>query len=267
MFAGLGKVLVRWGADRAGQMMLITTLIVVPIHFMLAGELRLVLDPSLWRLGGFAMQVAALFALSVGVAGMLLSRSDRWYLAVPLILMSVFNATMARKVAGPWEWQFAAFQAPALVFVGSVLGLRFPTRAPSAAANRWFGNLLLGLLGFALITSLIRTGAYALEIPTALYAVPVMWIALGCVHGAHVDLGVRARYPADRPDALGGNVLAGLGFAIALAHPPGMSALFSGNVLATADARSAPVRGFAACGAAACLPLPGLRGLLRRLFR
>ena len=46
MFAALGMVLIRWGAERAGQMMLVTTLIVVPIHFMLAGELRLVLEPS-----------------------------------------------------------------------------------------------------------------------------------------------------------------------------------------------------------------------------
>ena len=112
MFAGLGKVLVRWGAERAGQMMLVTTLIVVPIHFMLAGELRLVLEPSALRLGGFAIQVAALLGLSVAVAGMLVPRKDSWYLAVPLILMSVFNATMARHVAGPWEWQFAAFQRP-----------------------------------------------------------------------------------------------------------------------------------------------------------
>ena len=64
LFAALGKVLVRWGAERPGQMMLITTLIVVPIHFMLAGELRLVLEPSSLRLVGFAIQVAALLVLS-----------------------------------------------------------------------------------------------------------------------------------------------------------------------------------------------------------
>ena len=46
MFAALGVGLVRWGADRAGQMMLVATLIVVPIHFMLAGELKLLTEPS-----------------------------------------------------------------------------------------------------------------------------------------------------------------------------------------------------------------------------
>ena len=168
LFAALGKVLVRWGAERAGQMMLVTTLIVVPIHFMLAGELRLVLEPSALRLVGFSIQVAALLALSRAVGGMLVPGKDAWYLTVPLILMSVFNATMARRVAGPWEWQFAAFQVPALVFLGAVLGLKLRNWEPSAPANRWFGNLLLGLLGFALVTSLIRTGVYALEVPPAL---------------------------------------------------------------------------------------------------
>src|SRR5262249_24195186 len=36
LFAALGAGLIRWGAERAGQMMLVATLIVVPIHFMLA---------------------------------------------------------------------------------------------------------------------------------------------------------------------------------------------------------------------------------------
>ena len=234
MFAALGMVLVRWGAERAGQMMLVTTLIVVPIHFMLAGELRLVLEPSAWRLCGFAIQVMALLALSRTVGGMLVPGKDAWYLTVPLILMSVINATMARHVAGPWEWQFAAFQAPELVFLCAVLGLRLRNWEPSDLANRWFGNLLLGLLGFALVTSLVRTGVYALEIPPSLHAVPVMFIALGCVHGARW---ISAYEPDVRQVALmrlGGHILAGLAFALALAHPPETSALFSGNTLAVA---------------------------------
>ena len=180
-------------------MMLVTTLIVVPIHFMLAGELRLVLEPSALQIGRLCHSGLALLALSRIVGGMLVPANDAWYLTVPLILMSVFNATMARRVAGPWEWQFAAFQAPALVFLCAVLGLRFRNWEPSALANRWFGNLLLGLLGFALVTSLVRTGVYALEIPTALHAVPVMFIALGCVHGARW---ISAYEPDDRQVAL-----------------------------------------------------------------
>ena len=54
LLAALGTGLERWGAGRAGRMMLVTTLIVVPIHFMLAGELRLLFQPrrcawSSWR--------------------------------------------------------------------------------------------------------------------------------------------------------------------------------------------------------------------------
>ena len=67
-------------------MMLVTTLIVVPIHFMLAGELRLVLEPSALRLVGFAIQVVVLLALSRTVGGMLVPGKDAWYLTVPLIL-------------------------------------------------------------------------------------------------------------------------------------------------------------------------------------
>ena len=234
LFAALGTVLVRWGAERAGQMMLVTTLIVVPIHFMLAGELRLVLEPSAWRLGGFTIQIVALLALARTVGGMLVPGKDAWYLTVPLILMSVFNATMARHVAGPWEWQFAAFQAPALVFLCAVLGLRLRNWEPSDLANRWFGNLLLGLLGFALVTSLVRTGVYALEIPPSLHAVPLMFIALGCFHGARWISAYEADVRQVALMRLGGPLLAGIAFALALARPPEMSALFSGNLLAVA---------------------------------
>ena len=41
LFAAFGAGLIRWGADRAGRVMLVATLIVVPIHFMLVGEMKL----------------------------------------------------------------------------------------------------------------------------------------------------------------------------------------------------------------------------------
>ncbi len=49
LFAAFGAGLLRWGADRAGRMMLIATLIVVPIHFMLVGEMKLLHHPSTFR--------------------------------------------------------------------------------------------------------------------------------------------------------------------------------------------------------------------------
>ncbi len=60
LFAAFGVGLVRWGADRAGRMMLVATLIVVPIHFMLAGELKLLLEPSPSRLIVLAIDALAL---------------------------------------------------------------------------------------------------------------------------------------------------------------------------------------------------------------
>ena len=51
LFAAFGAGLLRWGADRAGRMMLVATLIVVPIHFMLVGEMKLLHQPSAFRRG------------------------------------------------------------------------------------------------------------------------------------------------------------------------------------------------------------------------
>jgi tetratricopeptide (TPR) repeat protein len=234
MFAALGMGLVRWGAQRAGQMMLVTTLIVVPIHFILAGELGLVLEPSPFRLAGFAIQIGALLALSRVVSGQLVSARDSWMLTVPLIVMSVFNATMARGVVGPWGWQFAAFQTPALVFLAAVWGLKTRHPDPAAETNRQFGILFLGVLGFALVTSVIRTGTYALELLPTLYGVPLIVTALALVHGARW---FAAYDPDPRQVALmrlGGYALAGLAFAAALARPLAPSPLLNGNTLAVA---------------------------------
>ncbi|MGC8639119.1 MAG: hypothetical protein ACP5XB_04490 [Isosphaeraceae bacterium] len=234
LFAALGMGLVRWGAERAGQMMLVATLIVVPIHFILAGELKLVLEPSPLRLAGFAVQVAALLTLSRLVSGKIVAARDAWMLTLPLIVMSVFNATMARGVAGPWAWQFAAFQTPAIVFLAAVWGLRTRTAEQSAEANRRFGDLFLGVLCFALVASVIRTGAYALELLPTLYAVPVILTAVACVHGARW---LSAYDPGPRQVALmrlGGYALAALAFALALARPLAPSSLLNGNTLAVA---------------------------------
>ena len=71
LFASLGAGLLRWGAERAGRMMLIATLIVVPIHFMLAGELRLLLEPPSPRHIFLAIDALALVAMVRWVSGML----------------------------------------------------------------------------------------------------------------------------------------------------------------------------------------------------
>ena len=53
--AGFGMGLVRWGAERAGRVMLATSLFVVPINFMLLGDLRPLGAPSLFEAGLVAL--------------------------------------------------------------------------------------------------------------------------------------------------------------------------------------------------------------------
>jgi tetratricopeptide (TPR) repeat protein len=243
MFAALGAGLVRWGAERAGQMMLVTTLIVVPIHFMLAGELKLLTEPSVSRLVVMAIDALALVGLVRGVSGMLVPRAEARFLTIALLLLSVGSAVTARGAQVDWGsqlaalhppalWQFAAFQAPALVFLGAVWVLGARQWGTSSDQHRRFATLMLGLLGFALLACLIRTGVYALQLKPALYAVPVMVIAIACVHAAR-------RLAPHEPDPqslallrFGGYVLSGLSFALALASPLVHSPLYSGNTLA-----------------------------------
>ena len=92
--------------------------------------------------------------------------------------------------------------------------------------------MMLGLLGFALVACLVRTGGYALRLDAALYGLPVMLIAISCVHAAR-------RLVPDEPDTqrlallrLGGYALSGLAFALVLASPPVASPVYSGNTLA-----------------------------------
>ena len=63
MFAGFGAGLVRWGAERSGRIMLLTTLFVVPADFMLAGQMKLLTEPSAWNLAVLGIDVVALFLL------------------------------------------------------------------------------------------------------------------------------------------------------------------------------------------------------------
>ncbi len=128
MFAALGVGLVRWGAERAGQMMLVATLIVVPIHFMLAGELKLLTEPSSFRLVLLAVDGLALVRLVRMVSGMLVPPGEARFLTIALLLLSAGSAATAPGAPVPWGWQFAAFQAPAVVFLGAVWAL---------GARRW----------------------------------------------------------------------------------------------------------------------------------
>ncbi len=52
-------------------MMLVATLIVVPIHFMLVGEMKLLHHPSAFRLAFLVIEAIALVAMVRWVSGML----------------------------------------------------------------------------------------------------------------------------------------------------------------------------------------------------
>jgi tetratricopeptide (TPR) repeat protein len=232
MFAALGAGLVRWGAERAGQMMLVATLIIVPIHFMLAGELKLLTEPSAFGLGLLAVDGLALVGLVRMVSGMLVPRDEARFLTIALLLLSTGSAATAPGAPVPWGWQFAAFQAPAVVFLGAVWALGARRWGASPEAYRQFATLVLGLLGFAGLACLIRIGVHVLHLEPASYAGPVMLAAIAVVHS------VRRLAPVE-PDArrlalieLGGYVLSGLAFALALSSPPIHSAFFSGNTVA-----------------------------------
>lgn len=232
-FAALGWGLIQWGAERAGRMMLVATLMVAPIHFMLAGELKLVTVPTVSGLIAAVVDGVALVALVRAVTGMLVSRGQARFLTTTLLLMSVGSVATARGSPVPFGWQFAAFQAPAVVFLGAAWSLGRRRWGESDESDRRFTILALGLLGLAFLACTARIGAYALMVEPALYAVPVMLGAIAAVSLAQRlgPSGADGRQPAWI--RFGGYVLSGLAFALAMTPPRVPSALFSADAVVT----------------------------------
>lgn len=233
MFAAFGAGLVRWGAERAGRMMLMTTLIVVPVNFMLAGEMRLLIAPTFSRLVVLGLDVTALFFVTRLVARALDWRSGATFLAVALVALSACDAATARGVT--YVWGVSAFLIPPWLFLGSVWWLNTRYLAESDDEHRDFAYFSLGLLTFAFLSGLLRTAAVMQPaLHPCLFAVPVMLTAIAFVHTAFHQV----RFEKDRRRILlmrfGGLILSALAFALALSRPPGLSALYSGNILATA---------------------------------
>ena len=92
-----------------------------------------------------------------------------------------------------WELQFASFQLSPMVFLAAVWALGARRWGETSKEHRDFVYMMLGLLGFALVACLVRTGAYALRLDAPLYGLPVMLVAIACVHTAR-------RLVADEPD-------------------------------------------------------------------
>ena len=232
LFAAFGAGLIRWGADRAGRVMLIATLIVVPIHFMLVGEMKLLRDTSTLNVAFLAGEAAVLIAMVRWVSGMLAPAANARFLTAALLLLSLGTAATTRGSPTISALQLASFELSPLVFLGAVWGLGVRRWGETSEQHRDFVYMALGLLGFALLACLARSGGYALRLDGALYGLPVMLIALSCVH-------VARQLVPDEPDRdrlaflrLGGYALSGLAFALVLAGPPAASAVYSANTLA-----------------------------------
>ncbi|HWE36689.1 MAG TPA: hypothetical protein VG406_08985 [Isosphaeraceae bacterium] len=230
-----GFGLVRWGAERAGRIMLVTTLAVIPVNFSLAGELRLLTVPTTPNLALLGTVMAVLFGLCGMIAGALGLRRGGLFPAA-FFALGAFNAAAARGM--PESWELAVLLLSSAVFLAAVWRLNATTDlAEPTEATRDFAYFTLGLLTYAFLFTAYRSGIFVLQlIPRRppLLALPVMFAAIACVQTAH-SLSRLEKDPR-RVHLLGlvGLVLAGLAFALALAHPPVPSAILSGNTTATA---------------------------------
>jgi tetratricopeptide (TPR) repeat protein len=232
LLAALGTGLEHWGAGRAGRMMLVTTLIVVPIHFMLAGELRLLFQPPSLRLLFLAAIALVLVALVRWTSGRLAEPRGAWLLTASLLLISLGSAATTRGSSIAAHLQFACFLLAPLVFLATVFAMGKGQWGSSEAEHREYVFTMFGVLGFALFSCLIRAGAYVLRLDTALYALPTMLGAISVV------LACRRLAPFE-PDKkrlalfeLGGYSLSGLAFALAFSSPYDTRASFSANIVA-----------------------------------
>jgi tetratricopeptide (TPR) repeat protein len=235
MIAAFGYGLVRWGAVRAGRIMLLTTLFVVPVNFSLAGELRLVILPSSANLTILLSVLVVLLGLVWIVCSALAIRGGGLF-PLAFFILAAFDASAARGV--PFEWGFSALVASAWIFLGAVWRLNVQLAKEETTQERLeFAYFSLGLLSYAFLFFAYRSGVFVLRLipqqPT-LMAIPVILAAIACVITAYY-------LPALEKDTrrvhllrLGGYALAALAFALALAHPPVRTPLIRLNTLTTA---------------------------------
>jgi len=233
MFTAFGSGLVRWGAERAGRMMLITTLIVVPINLMLAGEMRLLSRPDTSSMAVLALDIAALFLVTRRVASALHWRSGATPLAFSLLALSVVNVFEAYGVSR--ELGLAGLMVPPWIYLACVWWLNTRWGEPKEGEPQGFFDLALGLLTFAYLSSVARTALLMNPPPHAsLFAVPVMLTAIAwafTVGRQNLGEPVRKR---ERLWTFAGLILSGLALSLALLRPPGPSWYFSVNTLSTA---------------------------------
>jgi tetratricopeptide (TPR) repeat protein len=233
--AAFGVGLVRWGAESAGKVMLATCLIVIPINLMLAGELKLLANPSSFEVGLVVVDAFLLFMLARAVVSALGFPSGATFTSA-FFAMAIFNVGASRGM--PFAVGFPVFLIPAAIFLGAVAWLNAQVRLKPGSVGEPLrldlAYLEFGLLAFAFLSGVIRTGAVVLQLGPALYAIPAILAAIAVVSTS------RAIEPIekDRQRVLlflqGGLALSALAFALSFARPGGLSALYSGNTLAVA---------------------------------
>jgi tetratricopeptide (TPR) repeat protein len=234
MFAGFGRGLAMWGAERAGRIMRLTTLLVLPVNFALVGEL-----PGLGRsssptsLAVLAIDTAAMMGLawlvcrSLGIAG---GRAT----PAALIAMGMLSALTPRSAS--FEWGFAAMIAASVVFAasGEWLGRWLARRRASEGVEDDAPYFAAGLLALYYLGAVARIGGYVLHLIPTLYALPAMLAAFAAVRVAD---GLKESGRPERLVALirlAGYSLSALAFALGLTRPEERLSLYSGNTLAVA---------------------------------
>ena len=222
------------GATRAGRIMSLTTLIVLPVSFALVGEL-----PGLGRSSAASMAVLAVDSIAMmGLVWLIcrsLGLSGGRITPLALIALGMMNALTSRSISMPMG--FAVMVAGSCLYaaaserLGAWLGRSRPTDESAEDDAPYFA---FGLLTFYFACVAGRIGGYSLHLPPMLFALPTMLAAASAVRVAD---GLKGSGRADRSVAmlrLAGYSLSALAFALALTRPAASGALYSGNTMATA---------------------------------
>jgi tetratricopeptide (TPR) repeat protein len=234
MFAAFGRVMVRWGAKRAGRVMRLTTLIVLPVSFALVGELPGLGRSSSWSMAVLAIDSAAMMGL-IWLIGRALGLSGGRAVTLGLIALGMVNALTTRSISMPLG--LLAMVGAMAVYAATAEWLAWTlgrTHEPDAVDEDDAPYFAFGLLTFYFACAIGRIGGYVLNLPPTLYALPVMLAAASAVR---VSYGLRAAGRTGRAVAslqLAGFAASALAFALGLARPRGFDPLYSGNTVAAA---------------------------------
>ena len=220
LFAASARGLIRWGAERAGRILSLTTLLMLPVDFALVGEMPVFATKSTIGFGVLSVSLLA-FALigkklwpALNVPG-----GQQTFLA--FLALGLIDALTPRNA--PFNWGFISMVLTSAIFLASINWIHLKRVASTPPFE------ILSLLVFAFLWGVVRIGGSVLHIGPSLYAIPVIFAGMSSVRIAE---GFMDR--AEKAARFVGFILTSCAFALALAPPPGRSILYTGNTLATA---------------------------------